>query len=62
MLRTSNISTPSTFALERQREDLRDRRWERRCRVMRMVGETFGKTFWALVLGGGALLRLLGWI
>lgn len=62
MLRASDISTPSSFALERRREELRDRRWERRCRVMRVVGETFDRMSWALVLGGGALLRLFGWI
>jgi hypothetical protein len=33
MLRPSDLSTPSDFAIEHQREDLRDRRWDRRCKI-----------------------------
>jgi hypothetical protein len=42
MLRASDISASSDFVLERQREELRDRRWERRCKIVLTFGKTGG--------------------
>jgi hypothetical protein len=56
MVRASDISASSDFALERQREDLRDRRWDRRCKITLTVGKIAG----ASTMFAFSLLHLLG--
>lgn len=62
MLRVSDISSPSAFEAELRREELRDRRWRRRCQVIRVVSEALRRTAWIIPFGLAYLLRLLGWL
>lgn len=61
MLRTSDISSSSDFVLEQQREDLRDRRWHRRCQVAEAFAVAVAKSSGVLI-GALTLLHLTGWL
>jgi hypothetical protein len=62
MLRTSEISSPSEFTIEHQREDLRDRRWERHRDMAWTVALVIRIAFPALALGILGIAHLLGWL
>lgn len=60
MARPSELSTPADFALEHQREDLRDRRSSRHRRNAEVISGALAKAIGTLVSAAG-LVHLLGW-
>jgi hypothetical protein len=61
MLNPSDISTPSDFALEREREGLRDRRSFRFCEKVDTIAAAIAKVIGALV-SAVMLAHILGWL
>ena len=60
MVRASDISAPSDFSLEHQREDLRDRRWTRRCQVAGELAVAICKCCGVLAMCAVGVMRAVG--
>ena len=61
MVRISDISAPSDFALEHEREDLRDRRSSRLCQKVDAIAVAIAKVIGAPV-SAAMLGHILGWL
>lgn len=62
MLRASDITAPSEFALEIQRETIRDRRWNRRRDMLWTATAATRRLSPVIVVSGVGLARILGWL